>query len=118
MAISGRIHGTWSAMATVKEYVMKRQPAVYLLTNKPDGTLYTVVTSDLPKRIWQHRNKTTKGFTARYNLTRLVYFELSEDMYQAITREKQIKAGSRESKIKLIEKTNPNWRDLYPEISN
>jgi putative endonuclease len=118
VAISGRIHGTWSALAYVKEYVMKRQPAVYLLTNKPDGTLYTGLTSDLPKRIWQHRDKTTKGFTARYNLTRLVYFELSEDMYQAITREKQIKAGSREAKIKLLEKANPDWRDLYPEIAN
>ena len=96
---------------------MKRQPAVYLLTNKRDGTLYTGVTSDLPGRIWQHRYKATKGFTARYNLTRLVYFEFSEDMYQAITREKQIKAGSRASKIKLIEKSNPHWLDLYTEIA-
>ena len=86
---------------------MKSQSAVCLLTNKRDGTLYTGVTSDLPERIWQHR----------YNLTSLVYFEFSEDMYQAITREKQIKAGSRASKIKLIEKSNPHWRDLYTEIA-
>ncbi len=95
---------------------MKKQPAVYLLTNKPDGTLYTGVTSDLPRRMWQHRNKTMKGFSARYNLSRLVYFELFEDMYEAISREKQIKAGSRKAKIKLIERDNPEWRDLYTEI--
>jgi len=95
---------------------MKTQPAVYFLTNRHNGTLYTGVTSDLPKRIWQHKNKVTKGFTSKYNLTRLVYFELFEDMYQAISREKQIKAGSRKSKIKLIVNTNPDWRDLYPDI--
>ena len=66
---------------------MKKQPAVYLLTNKPDGTLYTGVTSDLPKRIWQHKNRVMKGFSTRYNLTRLVYFELFEDMYTAISGE-------------------------------
>ena len=95
---------------------MRRQPAVYLLSNKPNGTLYTRVTSDLPKRIWQHRNGITKGFSARYNLTRLVYFELFQEMYQAISREKQIKAGSRAAKIKLIEGMNPGWSDLYGEI--
>ena len=95
---------------------MKRQPAVYLLTNRPDGTLYTGVTSDLPKRIWQHKNKATKGFSAKYNLTRLVYFELLENMYEAISREKQIKAGSRKAKIKLIEGVNPGWNDLYADI--
>ena len=95
---------------------MKRQPAVYLLTNKPDGTLYTGVTGDLSRRMWQHRNKATKGFSARYNLTRLVYFELFEDMYEAISREKQIKAGSRKAKVELIERVNPEWRDLYTEV--
>jgi len=95
---------------------MKKQPAVYLVTNKLDGVLYTGVTSDLPKRIWQHKNKLTKGFSAKYNLTRLVYFELFGDMYQAISREKQIKSGSRKTKLKLIESINPEWRDLYPEI--
>jgi putative endonuclease len=97
---------------------MSSQPAVYLLTNRPNGTLYMGVTSDLPKRIWQHKNKVTKGFSAKYNLTRLVYFELFEYIYQAISREKQIKAGSRKSKLKLIESTNPNWRDLYLDICN
>ena len=95
---------------------MSNRPAVYILTNKPNGTLYTGVTSNLPKRIWQHRNKVTKGFSAKYNLTKLVYFELHEDMYGAITREKQIKAGSRKTKLELIMSANPDWRDLYPEI--
>jgi len=88
---------------------MKRQPAVYLLTNKPDGTLYTGVTSDLPRRMWQHKNSVMKGFSARDNLNSLVYFELFEDMYEAISREKQIKAGSRNVKTKLIERDNPGW---------
>ena len=95
---------------------MSRQPAVYILTNKPNGTLYTGVTSNLPGRIWQHKNKVTKGFSAKYNLTKLVYFELFEDMYAAISREKQIKAGSRMAKLKLIDSTNREWRDLYPDI--
>ena len=95
---------------------MKKQPSVYLLTNKPEGTLYTGVTSDLPRRMWQHKNKIMKGFSARYNLDKLVYFELFEDMYEAISREKQIKAGSRKAKIKLIECDNPGWRDLYTEV--
>ncbi len=95
---------------------MSRQPAVYILTNKPNGTLYTGVTSNLPGRIWQHKNKVTKGFSAKYNLTKLVYFELFEDMYAAISREKQIKAGSRMAKLKLVESTNCEWRDLYPDI--
>ena len=95
---------------------MDRQPAIYLLTNKPNGTLYVGVTSNLPQRIWQHKNKVTKGFCSKYNLTILVYFELFEDMYQAISREKQIKAGSRHSKIKLIENSNKDWKDLYLDI--
>jgi len=108
--------GQWSIPVHVKEYVMKRQAAVYLLTNKPDGTLYTGVTSDLSIRVWQHKNRVMKGFSARYNLNRLVYFELFKDMYEAISREKQIKAGSREAKTKLIERDNPEWRDLYTEV--
>jgi len=97
---------------------MNSQPAVYLLTNRPSGTLYTGVTSDLPKRIWQHKSKTMKGFSTRYNLTRPVYFELFEDIYQAISREKQIKAGSRRAKISLIESSNPEWRDLYTQVGS
>ena len=95
---------------------MHRQPGIYIISNKPNGTLYTGVTSNLPQRIWQHKNKITKGFCSKYNLTILVYFELFEDMYQAISREKQIKAGSRKSKVKLIESLNKDWKDLYPDI--
>jgi putative endonuclease len=95
---------------------MQRQPAVYILTNRVNGTLYTGVTSNLPQRIWQHKNKEVAGFTAKYCITRLVYFELFEDMYQAISREKHVKSGSRKSKIELIEAFNPTWRDLYVEI--
>ena len=95
---------------------MNKQPAIYLITNKPNGTLYTGVTSDLAGRVWQHKNSVTKGFSHKYNLKQLVYFELFEDMYSAITREKQIKSGSRKAKIKLIESVNKEWRDLYCEV--
>ena len=95
---------------------MERQPAVYILTNKPNGTLYTGVTSNLPGRIWQHKNKITRGFSAKYNLTMLVYYKLYGDMYGAISREKRIKAGPRKAKVRLIEEANPEWRDLYAEI--
>jgi putative endonuclease len=95
---------------------MHRQPAIYLLTNKPHGTLYTGVTSNLVKRIWEHKNKVIRGYSARYNLTRLVYFELFDEMYEAISREKQIKAGSRGKKLELIESMNPEWKDLYRDI--
>jgi putative endonuclease len=95
---------------------MNKKPAMYLLTNKLNGTLHTGVTSDLPKRVWQHKNRISKGFCTKYNLTKLVYFELFEDMYQAISRGKKIKAGSRKAKIELIESINPIWRDLYQDI--
>jgi len=95
---------------------MHKQPAVYLLANKPHGTLYVGVTSDLTKRIWEHKNKVVKGFTEKYNLTLLVYFELHEDMRQAISHEKQIKAGSRKKKLELISSVNPDWKDLYRDI--
>jgi putative endonuclease len=95
---------------------MNKKPAIYLLTNKSHGTLYTGVTSDLPKRVWQHKNSISKEFCTKYNLTKLVYFELLEDMYQTISREKQIKAGSRKAKIKLIESINPVCRDLYQDL--
>ncbi len=88
---------------------MKNLPAVYLMANRPNGTLYVGVTSNLVRRIWQHKNGITKGYCARYNVKLLVYCEFFEDMYTAISREKQIKAGSRAAKIKLIESANPEW---------
>jgi len=94
-----------------------RQPAVYIMANRRNGTLYVGVTSDLPKRVWQHREGAVEGFTTRYGCKMLVWFELHEIMETAILREKQIKAGSRAKKLALIEAGNPGWRDLYPEIT-
>ena len=85
--------------------------------NKSDGVLYTGVTSDLVKRVFEHKSKVIKGFTQKYNVDKLGYYEVFEDIEQAILREKQIKAGSRKKKIELIESINPEWRDLYEDIS-
>ncbi|PHS24342.1 MAG: endonuclease [Methylophaga sp.] len=93
-----------------------KNPAIYIMTNRRNGTLYTGVTSDLLKRVWQHKQGSLGGFSAKYKTTLLVYFEQCENMLSAITREKQIKAGSRKKKLQLIEQTNPTWRDLYPDI--
>jgi len=93
-----------------------KQPSVYIITNFRHTTLYIGVTSNLSQRIYQHRNKLIKGFSAKYNLTKLVYFEMFEDMENAITREKRMKEWHREWKNKLISKLNPSWEDLYPKI--
>jgi putative endonuclease len=95
---------------------MEIQPAVYLLTNKRNGTLYVGVTSNLVKRIWEHKNNLADGFSSKYKLHMLVFYELHESMYLAISREKQIKAGSRAKKLQLIESANPNWEDLFSQI--
>ena len=95
---------------------MERQPAIYILANKYRGTLYVGVTSDLIQRVWEHKNNVVPGFTQKYNVHRLVYYECYGDMYDAISREKQLKAGSRLKKIALIESINPEWNDLYFEI--
>jgi putative endonuclease len=89
---------------------------VYLLTNAWNTVLYTGVTSDLKARIYQHREKLLPGFTNRYNVWTLVYYETGYAAAGAIAREKQIKAGSRQKKIELINSTNPEWRDLYEEL--
>lgn len=94
-----------------------KQPAIYIVTNKRNGTLYTGATSDLVKRIAEHKNKTVPGFTTKYDCSLLVYYELYDDMEQAILREKQIKAGSRKKKLSLIESLNPDWKDLYQDIT-
>ena len=92
------------------------QPAVYILCSRPHGTLYVGVTSNLPARIWQHRNSVVDAFTSKYKVQRLVYYELHSTMYEAITREKRIKRWWRAWKVRLIEEKNPEWRDLWPEI--
>ena len=95
---------------------MEKQPAVYILASQRNGTLYTGVTSNLVKRVWEHKNDQVEGFTKKYRVHTLVYFELCESMETAIMREKQIKAGSRLKKLKLIEAKNPGWEDLYDSI--
>jgi putative endonuclease len=94
-----------------------KQPCVYIMANKRNGTLYTGVTSNLPGRAFQHRAGLVKGFTAKYGCKLLVWYELHDSIYEAITREKQIKAGSRAKKLALIEALNPNWKDLYEELA-
>ena len=95
---------------------MERIFSIYILTNKHDRVLYTGVTNDLKRRIFEHREGLVAGFTRRYNLHKLVYFEIANDAYAAISREKQIKAGSRAKKLALISTMNPEWRDLYDGI--
>jgi predicted GIY-YIG superfamily endonuclease len=92
-----------------------KEPAVYIMASRRNGTLYTGVTSDLVTRVWQHKAGTV-GFTSRYGCKRLVWFEMQGDMSGAIAREKQIKAGSRKKKLALIEGMNPDWCDLYDSI--
>ena len=93
-----------------------KQPCVYILSSKKNGTLYIGVTSDLVKRIWQHKNKEVSGFTEKYHVSELVYYEVHESMESAIVREKQMKKWKREWKINLIEKQNPEWKDLWKTI--
>ena len=95
---------------------MRKNYFIYILTNKRHTTLYTGVTNDLIKRVYEHREKLADGFTKRYNLTKLVYYEVFEDIENAILREKQIKAGSRRKKIELINHMNKEWKDLYEEL--
>ncbi|WP_341793994.1 MULTISPECIES: GIY-YIG nuclease family protein [unclassified Rickettsia] len=93
-----------------------KQPTVYIIANKRNGTIYVGVTSNLIKRIYEHKNNTTNGFSKKYDCKILVFYEIHETMDSAITREKQIKSGSREKKLNLIEQMNVNWKDLYDEI--
>ena len=94
-----------------------KSPCVYILASNPYGTLYIGVTSDLVQRVWQHKNDLVEGFTERYGVHMLVWYELHETMESAIAREKALKKWNRAWKIELIEKTNPNWADLYDESS-
>ena len=96
--------------------IMEKKGFVYILFSKKNGTLYTGVTSNLVKRIYEHKQKLVEGFTKKYNIDKLGYFEIYESIEQAIEREKQIKAGSRKKKIALIEKENSDWKDLYNSI--
>jgi putative endonuclease len=93
-----------------------KQGYVYIMSNDKNGTLYIGVTSDIIKRVYQHKNFLCKGFTKKYALTKLVYFEIFDSIENAIVREKQLKAGSRVKKILLIESINRDWSDLYESL--
>ena len=89
---------------------------VYILASRENGTLYIGITSNLIKRVWEHKNYVVRGFTDKYNVTLLVYYEQFTDVNEAITREKRLKSWNRDWKIELIESKNPKWKDLYEEI--
>lgn len=95
---------------------MEKQSFIYILTNNHNTTLYIGVTNNLVRRTFEHKEKLGAEFTKKYNLTKLVYFEAFSDINYAISREKQLKGGSRQKKIDLINKFNPNWNDLYKDI--
>jgi len=95
---------------------MLKYYCVYIITNNHNTVLYTGVTNNLLKRIYHHKNKSVSSFSSKYNLNKLVYFEVFEDIKLAIEREKQIKAGSRKKKIDLIVKSNPTWKDIYSSL--
>ena len=95
---------------------MTREPAIYILANHSNTVLYIGVTSDLKKRVWQHQRKIVEGFTQKYNVSKLVYFESHSTMESAIVREKQLKNWSRLKKERLINKLNPTYQDLYDTI--
>lgn len=89
---------------------------IYILASKPNGVLYIGITNNLIKRIWEHRESLVEGFTQKYKVEKLVYWEETADVVSAIEREKRLKAWKRDWKIQLIEKQNPEWKDLYPEL--
>ena len=95
---------------------MEKRSFIYIMTNVNNTTLYVGVTNDIVRRVYEHRNKMIQGFTSKYNITKLVYYEVFNEISDAIVREKQLKGGSRKKKEELINKLNPNWEDLYEMI--
>jgi len=95
---------------------MNRQYYIYIMTNKTSRVLYTGVTNDLKRRVYEHKEKLVEGFTKKYNVGKLVFYEVCEDVEGAILMEKQIKGGSRQKKIDLVNSMNQEWRDLYDEL--
>lgn len=95
---------------------MEKLPCVYILANQRNGSLYIGVTSNLPGRVWQHKNRIIKGFTSKYSVDNLVWYEVHESMLSAIQREKAMKFWQRKWKLRVIEEMNPDWRDLYEDI--
>jgi len=109
-AIQNRTNNRIRKMQEQKQYY------IYIITNFENGTLYTGVTNNLIRRIYEHKNKVVDGFTKKYDLDKLVYYETIDNVEQAILREKQIKGGSRKKKLDLINKFNKDWKDLYEDI--
>ena len=105
-----------STEAIASNLIVYKQYYLYIITNKWDTTFYTGVTNNLKRRVYEHKGKLVPGFTKKYDLFKLVYFEVFDSINNAIAREKQIKAGSRQKKIDLINSMNPEWRDLYDEL--
>jgi putative endonuclease len=95
---------------------MERHYYIYMMTNMQNTVLYTGITNDLKRRIYEHKEKLVKGFTKKYNITKLVYYEIFRDVDSAILREKQIKGGSRVKKIRLVDSMNSSWEDLYENL--
>ncbi|MDB9513302.1 GIY-YIG nuclease family protein [Kamptonema animale CS-326] len=95
---------------------MSKNYYIYIMTNKYNTVLYTGVTNDLQRRVYEHKSKLIDGFTKKYNIIKLVYYEIFEDIYNAIAREKQIKGGSRQKKIDLVNSFNQEWKDLYDSL--
>ena len=95
---------------------MNKQYYIYIMTNNMNRVLYTGVTNDLKRRVYEHKRKLVEGFTKKYNISKLVYYEVCEDIESAILREKQIKGGSRQKKIQLVNSMNKEWCDLYEEL--
>jgi putative endonuclease len=93
-----------------------RQYYVYILASKRNGTLYIGVTNNLPRRVWEHKNDLVEGFTQKYRVHSLVHYEVYGDIYEAITREKRMKKWKRQWKVELIQKSNPQWRDLFFDV--
>jgi len=109
------------AQAGIQKEIKKMQEKtyyIYILASQKNGTLYTGVTNNLLERINQHKNKVIKGFTEKYNVNQLVYYEVFHDIHAALNREKQLKTWKRAWKLKLIEDFNPGWRDLYGDLNN
>lgn len=95
---------------------MNKQYFIYIMTNKNNTVIYTGVTNNLRRRVFEHKEKLTSGFTKKYNINKLIYYEIFDNVNNSITREKQIKGGSRQKKIDLITDMNPEWKDLYYEL--
>ena len=111
---SPRLNRGEAISATMK--VVNKQYYVYIMTNRGNNVLYVGVTRDLIKRVYEHKAKLVAGFTKKYNIVKLVYYEVFQDIGNAILREKQIKAGSRQKKIELINDMNKEWHDLYTDL--